>query len=148
MERLTLSSPKIGVFRSMLRSLSVVALLAAVSSATSRGQDIYVANTNTGTVGEYTMSGGTVNPSLVTGLFQPAGIAVSGSDVFVSSGGSVGEYTTSGGTVNASLVTGLNGASFIAVTAPEPSTLALLGAGLVGYGFWRWRQKRSLSVTR
>ena len=55
----------------------------ALSSATARGQDIYVTNQVTGTIGEYSISGGTVNASLVSGLNNPAGIAVSGSDLFV-----------------------------------------------------------------
>ncbi len=60
-------------------------------------------------MGEYTTSGATVNASLITGLDEPEGISVSGSDIFVTNLGSntVGEYTTSGATVNASLITGL-----------------------------------------
>ena len=36
-----------------------------------------------GTIGEYTTSGATVNASLVSGLNYPYGIAVSGSNLFV-----------------------------------------------------------------
>ena len=39
----------------------------------------------TGTIGEYTTSGGTVNATLVSGLSEPEDIAVSGSNVFVTS---------------------------------------------------------------
>ena len=71
----------------MLRKISILALVlsvgAALSSATVRGQNIYVTNASNGTIGEYTTSGGTVNASLVSGLSRPAGIAVSGSDLFV-----------------------------------------------------------------
>jgi hypothetical protein len=56
-----------------------------------------------------------VNASLVKGLNDPSGIAVSGSHLFVANwgsgyagDGSIGEYTTSGSTVNASLLSGLN----------------------------------------
>jgi len=55
-----------------------------------------------------------VNSSLITGLNKPVGIAVSGSNLFVTNygtgngTGSVGEYTNAGAAVNVSLVTGLN----------------------------------------
>src|SRR5437016_341547 len=64
---------------------------------------------NTGTVGEYTTSGVTVNPALITGLSFPEGIAVSGGNLFVTNffSGTIGEYTTSGATVNTALVSGL-----------------------------------------
>ncbi len=87
----------------------VISLAAALSPTVARGQNIYVANYAgvSGTIGKYTMSGGTVNASLVSGLWGPTGLAASGSNVFVSNGsGTIGEYTTSGGTVNASLVSG------------------------------------------
>src|ERR1017187_1279308 len=82
---------------------------------TARGQDIFVANVASGTIGEYTTSGATVNASLVSGLSNPSGIAVSGSDLFVANQGSgtIGEYTTTGATVNASLVSGLDNPSGI-----------------------------------
>jgi hypothetical protein len=80
------------------------------------------------------------------GLNGPGGIAVSGSDLFVTYTlvgahgftGAIGEFTTSGATVNASLVSGLTGPDGIAIarvsTVPEPSLLALLGLGLAGLG--------------
>ena len=40
---------------------------------------IFVVNTDAGSVGEYTTSGAMVNPSLISGLNDPSGIAVSGS---------------------------------------------------------------------
>jgi hypothetical protein len=78
--------------------------------------------TGDGTIGEYTTSGATVNATLVTGLSEPAGIAVSGPDIFVvnDGSGSIGEYTTSGSTVNASLVSGLS----------EPVGIAMSGSDL------------------
>jgi uncharacterized protein YjiK len=75
-----------------------------------------VTNWDTGTVGEYTTSGEVVNSALISGLLDPAGIAVSGSNLFVASGSTIGEYTTSGATVNAALFTGLNGPGGIAVS--------------------------------
>ena len=62
------------------------------------GSNLFVGNNDTGTIGEYTTSGVTVNPSLVSGLHVPQGIAVSGSDLFVvnQGNGTIGEYTTSG----------------------------------------------------
>jgi hypothetical protein len=106
------------------------------------GSDLFVTNSQTNTIGEYTTSGTTVNASLVSGLNFPAGIAVSGSDLFVTNhgGGSIGEYTTSGATVNASLVSGLDfpiGIAFV----PEPSTFCLLAiGGLVGFVIRRHRR--------
>ena len=79
---------------------------AALMPATARGQIIYVAVQNnsyyhnaSGVIGEYTASGATVNASLVSGLVDPQGVAVSGSDLFVVAnwfGGTIGEYTTLG----------------------------------------------------
>ncbi|MGD0897554.1 MAG: DUF3466 family protein [Thermoguttaceae bacterium] len=63
----------------LFHNISITALAlsvgVALSSATTRGQDIYV-GTNAGTIGEYTTSGGTVNASLITGLSGPESIAV------------------------------------------------------------------------
>jgi hypothetical protein len=63
---------------------------------------IFVANSNTGTIGKYTTAGVPVNPDLITGLSDPADIAVSGGNLFVTNQdtGSIGEYTTSGAPVN------------------------------------------------
>jgi hypothetical protein len=59
-----------------------------------------------------------VNASLISGLSEPQGIAVAGSDLFVANLGAttIGEYTTSGATVNASFISGLGGASSVAVS--------------------------------
>src|SRR5271166_5024179 len=79
--------------------------------ATARGQ-IFVTNENSGTIGEYTTTGAKVNASLISGLGDPEGIAVSGGNLFVANYGgttrNVGEYTTTGATVNASLFSGFH----------------------------------------
>src|SRR5215471_11846498 len=63
------------------------------------GSSLFVVDSfSGGTVGEYTTSGATVNASLLSGLNGPIGIAVSGSNLFVSSGSGIGEYTTAGAT--------------------------------------------------
>ncbi|HME68325.1 MAG TPA: PEP-CTERM sorting domain-containing protein [Myxococcota bacterium] len=73
------------------------------------GDNLFVTNFTSGTIGEYTTSGATVNVSLVTGLSAPAFLAVSGSNLFVANEGApapwVSEYTTSGGLVSAPLIT-------------------------------------------
>jgi hypothetical protein len=79
--------------------------------ATARCGTIFVSNRNNdvpgaGTIGEYTTSGATVNPALVSGLSEPFPIAVSGDNLFVlnSFTGTIGKYTTSGAVVNPALV--------------------------------------------
>jgi hypothetical protein len=108
---------------------------------TARGQDIFVSNSSTGTIGEYTTSGATVNASLISGLNAPAGIAVSGSNLFIANfasgitpadNGTVGEYTTSGATVNASLISGLNGPTGIAVSGSDLLVGDYFNAGFGG----------------
>src|SRR5215475_262196 len=98
---------------------------------------IFVANSNPGgppnTIGEYTTSGATVNPALISGLSLPTGIAVSGSDLFVVNRGpdTIGEYTTSGATVNPALISGLSGPWGIAVSGSDLFVVNR-GAGTIG----------------
>jgi hypothetical protein len=68
------------------------------------GNKLFVVDPVEGTIGEYTTSGATVNPTLITGLSFPNGIAVSGGNLFVvdRDTGTIGEYTTSGATPDAS----------------------------------------------
>ncbi len=114
-----------GSRRFLLRNVAIIVLVfsagAALSPTTARGQDIYVTNEGASTVGEYTISGGTVNPSLVSGLDYPQGVAVSGSNLFVTNryGDTVGEYTTSGKTVDAALISGLSSPVGIAVSGSD-----------------------------
>lgn len=72
-----------------------------------------------GIVGAYTLAGGTLNATLVSGLGFPVGAVVSGNDLFVldNSNGTVGEYNaTTGATINASLISGLADAKGIAIS--------------------------------
>lgn len=88
------------------------------SSAT-RADTIFVANHGTGTIGEYTTSGATVNASLISGLSGPGSIAVSGSELFVvnpTPTNTIGAYSTSGTTVNAALISGLGNPHQITVS--------------------------------
>jgi len=117
--------------RFVLRNISIVALVlsvgAALSPATARGGYIYVVNYGSNTIGEYTTSGGVVNAALISGLHQPSGIAVSGSNLYVTNEHAssitgeppgIGKYTTSGAVVNTSLVTDLNWPFAIAASEP------------------------------
>src|SRR4030095_11931983 len=96
--------------RLILSGLGASAALCAMP-ATTRAAQIFVANFETGTIGEYTTSGATVDPALISGLSLPQGIAVSGGNLFVTSlnltsnTGRIGEYTTSGETVHPALIT-------------------------------------------
>src|SRR5450759_474808 len=125
------------------------------------GSNLFVTNgyggtTGAGTIGEYNaITGATVNASLVSGLNYPVGIAVSGSDLFVTNAnpGTIGEYTTSGATVNASLISGSGfyptniavSAAPVSAPVPEPSTYAMMLAGLALIGFIAYRRKNNSS---
>src|SRR6478672_7305137 len=91
--------------------LFAVLLGLLLSHNAARADQIFVANISIGTIGEYTTSGATVNPALISGLSFPVGIAVSGSDLFVlnTAIGTIGKYTTSGATVNPDLISGVVG---------------------------------------
>ena len=88
----------------LLQMAALAALLCAVPAANA---DIYVANNGSDTIGDYSVSGATVNGALVGALSYPYGIAVSGTDMFVVNNlnGIIGAYTTAGATINASLAT-------------------------------------------
>lgn len=64
--------------------LSAAALAGVAGLKPARG-DIFVANNTSGTVGEYTNSGATVNASIVSGLGYATGLAASGSYLFIGS---------------------------------------------------------------
>ena len=69
--------PQGASFHRVVAIASLMATALVLSSATARGDYIYVTNSGNGTIGKYTTSGGTVNASLVSGLNQPYGIAIS-----------------------------------------------------------------------
>jgi hypothetical protein len=105
--------------RGALLGLATVMAL-SVPLPMAHGQNIYVTNQFSFTVGKYTASGATVNASLISGLTDDGGIALSGSDLFVEHDQTtIDEYTTSGATVNASLITGLDVATDIAVVGSD-----------------------------
>ena len=83
----------------------------------SLGSNLFVVDSATNSIGEYTLSGATVNSALFTASGDPTGIAASGSDLFVADGmaGIVGEYTTGGVTVNASLISELTSPQGISI---------------------------------
>ena len=122
----------------VLLALAGAVMPLAVSSTPARG-NIFVGNSADGFIGEYTNSGATVNTTLITGL-EPSGIAISGSNLFVTNtvpldsptgnNGSVGEYTTSGTAVNTSLITNLNYPSAIAISG---SNIFVVNSGLLTY---------------
>jgi hypothetical protein len=112
------------------------------------GSNLFVVNNGggavSGSIGEYTTAGVTVNAALVTGLNDfPQYLAVFGTSLFVtnetagtSSSGSIGEYDiATGSPINAALVTGLFqpfGIAVVGPLVPEPSTFVLGIAGLAG----------------
>jgi hypothetical protein len=118
------------VYRHGLGGLFAV-LLGLLSHNAARADLLFV--TNSGTIGEYTTAGATVNPALISGLSRPFGIAVSGSDLFVTNAGNdtIGQYTTGGATVNPTLISGLSNPFGIAVSG---SDLFVVNAGSFGIG--------------
>src|SRR6185312_766206 len=103
-----------------LNGLSTL-LLVLLSTGAAYGDSIFVTSLGTGTIGEYTTSGAVVNASLVGGVGNHYGLAVSGSDLFLTNffSGTINEYATSGAMVNAALVMGLSGPYDIAVSGSD-----------------------------
>jgi hypothetical protein len=116
MDRKTILLRAVRTFRLHAMSIIVLGLSAgaALIPGTAHGQ-IFVTNLNGDTVGEYNLDGTMVNASLVPGLSYPWGVAVSGSELFVTNNigpMTIGEYTLGGtpGTItssNPSLIPGL-----------------------------------------
>jgi len=121
-------------FRAAVAGNLLALLLAAPVPA--RGQIFVDCNNGfagDGSLGEYNLDGTPVNAWLIPygGLNQPDGMALSGSDLFITdANGTVGEYTTSGAAVNASLITGLNGPNTIVLSGSD--LFVLNGGGTVG----------------
>ena len=110
----------------------LAAISALIASGPVTGQ-VFLTNDNNNTIGEYTTSGATLNASLISGLNEPEGIAVSTTDIFVANylSGTVSEYTTSGALVNASLITGLNGPYGVTLQGSD-LFISNYGAGTIG----------------
>jgi hypothetical protein len=109
--------------RSLLSVL--VASLALCGLPRSICAQIFVTNSGTGTVSEYSTSGAPLDLALISGLILPQGIAISGEILFVTSlaapdsgAGRVGKYTTSGAAVDSTLIN-LFGPSAIAISAMD-----------------------------
>jgi len=97
-----MNSRPLSYFTKNWKSNFLLALLSLLSISAAHAQ-LFVANWNNGTIGEYSTSGATVNASLVSsGSSNFWGLAASGSDLFVvneQNPGTIGEYTTSGATM-------------------------------------------------
>ena len=74
-------------------------------------------NQDTGSIGRARADGSGANQNLITGLGQPAGLAVSGGYLYWSDNGrnSIGRARVDGSQVNASFITGIAGPTGIAV---------------------------------
>jgi hypothetical protein len=80
-------------------------------------------------------TGAAINANFITGLHNPAALALSGDTLFVANyfDGTVGEYNaTTGAAINANFITRLVSPSGLAVrpaSVPEPSTRAMIAIG-------------------
>ena len=72
------------------------------------GTNLYVNYISLGTIGKYTISGSIVNPSLISGLNTPLGMAISGTNLFVADVNRIGKYSTTGAIINSNLITNLS----------------------------------------
>ncbi len=92
-----------------IKPSAVIALLIAGFGNVSHGQILDIASYyGTDRVGQYSLSGATINASLITGDYGSTGMAVSGNTIFLARGdGTVASYTTSGTTINSTFLSGL-----------------------------------------
>lgn len=99
------------------------------------GNSLYLASIGgANTVTEYDASTGSLIPSFQSpsGLQSPTGLALVGNTLYIANNGNgdIGAYNAStGATINATYASGFGTPQFIAASAPEPSTWALLLAG-------------------
>jgi DNA-binding beta-propeller fold protein YncE len=111
------------------------------------GNRLFVSDSNTNTIGEYTTSGVAVNTFLVTGLTDyTTDLAVAGDKLYFlnRNHGTIGVYDLTTSALNLSLVTGLgNGSVYgFAVAVPEPSTFAAILGAVVLSGVMLHRRHR------
>ncbi len=96
-----------------------------------------MANFSAGTVGEYNAStGAAINASLITGPYEPTGLALDGSGhlyVTQQGNGLVGEYDAStGATINANFITGLDDPTGLARDASGDFYVSNQYDGIIG----------------
>ena len=106
-----------------LHSPVALALFDEKSAFHGRRKILFVANSNTETIGKYNATTGeTINASFITGLKRPIALALSGKKLFVANfnGKTGGEYDAeTGAAINASFITGLKRPSGLAVSRHE-----------------------------
>ena len=94
-----------------------IANVAGPDAMTISGGNLFEANYFGASVGSYTTNGGTNNAALITGQSEPYGLAVSGTNLFLSTfANTISEYSTSGTLINASLITNLAGVNGLAIS--------------------------------
>jgi hypothetical protein len=116
--------------RHLLNALFAV-LSGGLLISTACADVIFVADFNSGTIGEYTTAGVPISPTLISGLNHPLGIVVSGSDLFVANSGSdiIGEYTTAGVPINPALISGVINPRDIAISGSDLFVTTISGVG-------------------
>ena len=85
----------------------IIVLVASLAAERSLVAQIYY-NNSSSTVGEYSLSGATINSQLISGLQHPRGVAAYGGNIYVGNilTGTIGQYdATTGAAVNPSFIT-------------------------------------------
>ena len=119
--------------------------------------NLYVTLEGSQSVNEYSSNGTLLQSNLITGLDNPFGIAIDGSDLYVANFGSgsagtgyIGDYTTSGQTVNSDLIGGLTDTYSLAIASvPEPGSAMLTGivASIIALALWCRRRRHNALIT-
>jgi len=110
-------------WRPLRRALCIVLLCIAALWAMPRSAHAQLYVGQGATVGEYNATtGAAINASLITGLSEAEGVALSGSDLFVAEQGNntIGEYSAAtGAAINASFITGLGAPAGLALSGND-----------------------------